>query len=189
MIAYQAIFRNGRLYDLATDQRILLKQEARVLLVIDSENDLNPVDINIVERPALSPEEQANNILAEDKQARKIFDRGTPLYFTINAGIREQGRHEKRSFRFKLQLVEDIWLTRKGSKTPEKGVFAPCLCVVCEGQLEPIGKFEPVYADSLNNAYRKVYDLYFSMYGSGSSNVYDKMETEDGKLLESFRAW
>ena len=53
----------------------------------------------------------------------------------------------------------------------------------------PLLKFEPVYADSLNNAYRKVYDLYFSLYGSGSSDVYDIMRMPNGRLPEEFRHW
>lgn len=189
MLTYQAIFRNGRLYDLTTDQRTLLKQEARVVLIINCEGDINPVDINIGERVALTSDEQAKQVLAGDKQARYLFDKGTRLFFTVNAGIREKDRHDQQAYHFVLELKEDLWLTHKGSKSAEKGVFAPCLCVVYQGGSAPLPKFESVYADSLNNAYRKVYDLYFSLYGSGSSSVYDKMRTQDGRFLEEFRRW
>lgn len=72
----EAIYRHGRLYDLNTQQSINLREEARVILIVDSSDDLNPKDPYIQSNPA-RPKEK---VLEEVQRAgyfeyRKAFDR------------------------------------------------------------------------------------------------------------------
>lgn len=187
----EAIYRHGRLYDLNTQQSINLREEAKIILIVDSANHLNANDPYIAPTEIRTPEQ----VLKEVQQAgyyeyRKVFNREQKLYFTITAGHRDADRTQRVTCQFEVTLLEELYL-RRGSADQNEGKFHPtCHCVVSDC-LTPnvLPRFEPVYVDSLNQAYTKTYETYFARFGSSAANIYDKLFTnpEQTKSIRALR--
>lgn len=185
----EAIFRNGRLYDLTTNQSINLREDARIVLIVDSLNHLNPTDPYIAPTAVRTTDE----VLKEVQQAgyyefRKVFNREQTLYFTITAGHRDTGRSNRVTCQFEVTPLEELYVRRSDARQNEGKFHTTCHCVV-SSCLTPdvLPKFEPVYVDSLNQAYTKTYETYFARFGSSAANIYDKLFM-DQQQTQSVRA-
>ncbi len=189
----EAIFRNGRLYDLASDQSINLREGANVILIVDSPDHLNPSGPYVSPRPART----SNDVLNEVQQAgyheyRKVFDREQKLYFTITAGHRDSNRTSRVSCQFEVTLLQELYL-RQSSASQNEGKFHTTCHYGVSACLTPsvLPKFEPVHVDSLNQAYTKTYETYFARLGSSAATIYDKLfldpqQTQSVRMLRYF---
>ena len=185
----EAIFRNGRLYDLTTNQSINLREGANVILIVDLPDHLNASDPYIAPTAVRTSAEVLKEVQnAGYYEYRRVFDRGQKLYFTITAGHKETGRASRVSCQFEVTLLEELYVRRGDARQNEGKFHTTCHCVVSDC-LTPgvLAKFESVYVDSLNQAYTKTYETYFARFGSSAANIYDKLFT-DPQQTQSVRA-
>lgn len=77
---------------------------------------------------------------------------------------------------FAVKLLEDLYFYNKKTE-PEYARFFDCECIV-EKCLTNFDFFEPIHAKSLNDAYTKTYELYFSMFGKSTCNAFDRFFEE-----------
>lgn len=172
-----------------TNHSINLREEAKIILIVDSPDHLNPEDPYI----AATAVRTTNKVLKEVQQTgyyeyRKVFDRGQKLYSTITAGHRDTGRSNRVTCQFEVTLLEELYVRRSDARQNEGKFHTICHCVVNDCLTpEVLAKFEPVYVDSLNQAYTKTYETYFSRFGSSAANIYDKLFT-DQRQTQSVRA-
>jgi hypothetical protein len=188
-------------------RRLVFHNGSEVVVTVNSDQDLYPNDPANLPHPAPADPKRADlkralyfaalALKAESKagqyfEATRIMRRGDVLYFQISAGtVHTNGRKEKIVSWFEVELLEDLYLTRK-TRTGE-GTVADCQCIVRRELDERLTFFEPVYAYSLNDAYSKTYVLYFNIFGKGTTNVYTHFYLESreggpsGELLKTLR--
>ena len=73
---------------------------------------------------------------------------------------------------FKLQLLEDLYITNSKRDNPRMAKLFPCKCVISDCLTEEFDFFEPVHGDSLNKARTKLHELYFSRIVNPASNAF-----------------
>lgn len=109
-----------------------------------------------------------------EKRSEKIIDAGEKLYFRI-------GHHD-----FTLQILEDLYLTKEGNRFSKLGA---CRCVVLEiHSHRDRFDFQPVEAETLNQAYTQTSIRYFPGKRSHNCNVFKTM-SYGGRALESLRVF
>ncbi|GAB3589595.1 hypothetical protein [Hymenobacter daeguensis] len=167
-------------------KRLVFHNGSEVVVTVNSDQDLYPEDPQNIpcaelENPSQADEERAAYFAALTKKAEekkgqyfealRIMKRGEVLFFQISAGtVHTNGRKKRIVSWFEVELLEDLYLTRK-TRTGA-GTVADCKCVVRRELDQRLTFFEPVYAYSLNDAYSKTYVLYFNIFGKGTTNVY-----------------
>lgn len=202
MKTIRAVFHNGHLWNPDTKQRIVIRDKSEVVITINGDDALHDVDpYNEPPQTLRNSSEQklemeAQYLQAHDKhqyfQYRKILDRDSKLYFTINAGIKEKDETLHMKTYFEVTLLEDLYISRRNPKD-KQGRTEPCACVVASQLGYNLPYFESVYATSLNDAYSKTFVLYFNIFGKGTANVYDRFYTEPNRssryLLKHLRTF
>ena len=183
-------YHNGHFWqrDSATGvaRRLVFHNGSEVIVTVNSDKDLYSEDPQNIpytepENPSLADAKRASYFAALTKKAEekkghyfealRIMQRGEVLFFQISAGtVHTNGRKERIVSWFEVELLEDLYLTRK-TRTGA-GTVADCKCVVRRELGQRLAFFEPVYAYSLNDAYSKTYVLYFNIFGKGTTNVY-----------------
>lgn len=188
MKTYNSIYKYGHLYDKETGKRILIKENAEIALVIESdEKSLYKID------PMNNPNDEGNkprrpsDLLAQIQAERffhyeKILSANEHLFFVIKAG--EKDENGKRPFAccFQVTLLEDLYMVWKDDKT-EIGEFfnkdnRSCSCIVDRlmyGEIEE-QYFEPIYGSSLSDVYTLTYEMYFSRFGRSGVNIYKYLQ-------------
>jgi hypothetical protein len=191
---FKTVYRHGKLYDTATNKRIVLQEGSVVELIVQEKDILNLDAYNLELAPTKSEDVHQALVIKKEKgkvfSFKKIADQGNCLSFTIKAGKRntKTGTYAIES-KFVVRLLSDLYMIRKDEKDIY-GKVSDCSCVV-ESALN-LDNFEPFYAYSLNDAYTKTYEFYFSLYGKSTTNVYNSFWLHDGKdktLLSQFRVY
>lgn len=191
MKAYKAIIEHGKLYDQETKKRIHIHEGSNFIITIEERFLSSEDPYNVFEDPA-SPDEILARIKAKEYyRFKKLADRGSEMSFTIKAGKRHEKATQAMECCFKVKLNEELYLIQK-SAGDTAGVVFECNCVVEEEITKRLNFFEPVYAYSLNNAYMKTYDSYFSLYGKPTANIYNHFylhQNKDRLFLADLRTW
>lgn len=172
MKALNVILKYDHLYNAETGQRIILSDGARMTITV-SETDLLDSDPGNYPGKVLSPEEQLRKMEHDPrvKRFKKVLNRGGSLYFTINAGIRGRSETEKYECVFRLVLREDLYLVKTDNKVKQI-TNHPCQCEVVKVVNCELPFFEPIHANSLNQALMKTYVHFFNKYGSPTGNPF-----------------
>jgi hypothetical protein len=183
MESIEAIYKFGNLYEKNSRKRILINDGAAVTIIMNEEDKLSD-DPNLVHPEILdaaAKEKQVSDFISKEYYW-KLFDSGTWLYFEISAGVkRREGKQPIRT-RFKVKLLEDLYIYNK-KEDVKYARFFDCLCLV-EECLSDFEFFEPIYATSLNDAYTKTYELYFAMFGKSTCNAFDRFsKAEDMRVM------
>ena len=181
MKGIEVIYKFGNLYDKATRKRILIEDGAQLVIAVPSEKLLEE-DPNLKIPTILNAEQK--KVQFKNKHGLtpywKLFNAGDLLRFDISAGVRLRERKTVQiRCTFQLRLLEDLYVYNK-KKRPKDARFFDCNCLV-EECLTNFEFFEPLYAKSLNDAYTKTYELYFSMFGSPGANAFNRMYEIDPK--------
>lgn len=189
MKSIDAIYKFGNLYDRKTKKRIVVNDGTEISIIFNSVIDILPEDPNLAETVPLldlqQKEEEIKSFCAkqiEETKYWRVFSKGILLYFEISAGIRKQNIVEPFHYTFKLELLEDLYIYNK-RKEAKYARFFDCRCKVqdCFPEFE---FFEPIAANSLNDAYTKTYELYFAMFGKSTCNAFNRFsETQDMRSI------
>lgn len=202
MKAYNAIYKYGHLYDAETGQRILLKENSEIALVIQSfERDIYAVD------PKNDPNDEGNlprsvedlKALVESEQYHhfeKVLDRNQHLYLKIKAGDKDEQGKRRYDCCFRVTLLEELYMIWKAPGTKIGEFFLKhnrsCSCVVdalIYGELDK-HFFEPIYGSSLSDVYTLTYEMYFSRFGRSGVNIYKFIHSDpyiNDKTMEQKR--
>ena len=198
MKSFNAVYKYGHLYDQETGQRLLLKDNVELTVVIHSKKDdlytidpkNNPNDTGNKPRPR----ELLWELLMNENyhEVHKIMGCGDYLYFNIKTREKNVDRHFTYNCCFRVQLLEDLYLVFKSPKEKLGEFFIKnyhsCSCVVDQlvyGELEK--KFlEPIYGSSLSDAYTLTNEMYFSRFGRSGVNIYKYLTFEPGEVGEPF---
>ncbi len=184
----EAIYRHGRLYDLATNQSITHREEAKVVIVVNPRDVVQLPQAAMMNQPRSHQEVSQDVVNAGYSESRQVLERGQKLYFTLNLVAQSSTGPLRFSCQFELTLLEELYVTRRNAQQNEGRWHNNCLCEVNDC-LTPdvIANFIPIVADSLNQAYRQTYETHFTGFGSPSANIYDKLFT-DRQQTQSVRA-
>jgi hypothetical protein len=198
MKTYNAIYKYGHLFDKESGKRILLKENAELAIVIESEEkNLYKID------PKNNPKDDGNVprtseglleiIKAENYyHSEKILSVNQHIYFIIKAG--EKDEQGKRPFTccFRITLLEDLFMVWKDKDTKLGEFFykdrRSCSCVVDKiefGELEGL-YFEPIYGSSLSDVYTLTFEMYFSRFGRSGVNIYKYLQFVPNGSTEQF---
>jgi hypothetical protein len=189
MKAFEAVYRHGKLYDQETKKRILIKEGAIAILVLQEKYLMNEDPYN---KPVKC--KNSDDLLAEIEgkkyySSKKLAGINDKLSFVIKAGKNTDTKSNRIECEFTINLLEDLFLFQKTKET-KYGLVYPCACVV--ESANSLQSFEPIYAYSLNDAYMKTYDFYFALYGKPTANIYDHfwlINGDDKKLLAQLRMY
>lgn len=179
MKAINARYQHGFLYDTSTGKRIKLAEGSNLSITIEPQDILEPDPYNKPHSP-LSAEERLF-VLGNKKKFTEgitIKKKGEKLFFEINAGMKSQKTYYDK-YLFSLTLQEDLLGARKEKDKAYSLVDTICTVDECLSNNLPL--FEPIYAESLSDAYMKTYAFYFRLFGKGTANVKDKMMEEPGR--------
>jgi hypothetical protein len=171
MKAFKAVYRHGKLYDLENNKRILIKEDGMLNLLIDDNQLMQEDPYN---KPLQGKNSEELKLEIENKKYHSfklLAQRDENLVFKIKAGKNTETKKYSMECSFKLRLLSDMYLFQKTKETIY-GLIYPCACVVEEASAS-LKNFEPVYAYSLNDAYMKTYDFYFSLFGKPTANIYN----------------
>jgi hypothetical protein len=185
-----AEYRYGKLYNVETGKRILIAEDAKVMVIVKEGDILEKDPYNhYIEPPK---KEKIEKELEEKKKANKCFryeliaERGSYLKFQIKAGKANKDGKYFIERTFKVKLLAELYMVQK-KEGDSNGVVYPACCVVesVEGELP---RFEPIYAYSLNDAYMKTYDFYFALFGKPTTNIYNNyFLIKEGKQIPLFK--
>ncbi|MGB3465240.1 MAG: hypothetical protein WBA74_08220 [Cyclobacteriaceae bacterium] len=177
----RAISKFGRLYNEETKRRIIIKENASILLEV-GEEDIQEEDPNLnIEHEVYSSDQLARKIYKELGLTNMDFwllkPKDSFFFFKINGKLTEMdGRERRFSLEFRLQILEDLYLKHQPSnKQPPN--LCDCYCVIdhCYSEFQ---FFEPIYAKSLNEARTRIHALYFSVVANPAANVFRDFYTE-----------
>lgn len=199
MKTFNAVYKYGHLYDRDTNKRLLLKDDIKLVVVIDSEEtDLYRVD------PKNNPDDEGNQPRSAEKileqikdehynRVEKVANRGEYLYFTIKAGERDEQKRRSFNCCFRVQLLEELYMVWKTASVNELGEFfskdnQSCSCVVDQLEYGEIdGRyFERVYGSSLSDVRTLTYEMYFSRFGRSGVNIYKVLLSQPNERGEPF---
>jgi hypothetical protein len=191
MKAYKAIIRHGKLYDLESNKRIFIKENGKLIIAIDESQLLKEDPYN---KPLKMVTEDEN--LEYEKALRKkhfsvklIASTSDELKFTIKAGKNTETSNYAMQCTFRVKLLGNLYMLQK-HKENEYGLVSPCPCIVDFDYGSELKNFEQIYAYSLNDAYSKTYEYYFSLYGKSTINIYNNfylIKEAKEKLLAQLR--
>lgn len=190
MKIFNAIYVHGKLYDIESEKRIILDENAKLNVIVEEKYILEKDPYN---SPGESQsEEDLIASINKKKYAdyKKLASVGEKLNFIIKAG--KKGKHKSAiECTFTVILNQSLFLLKK-HKNSQYGVVYPCSCVVEEEKTKFLKHFEPVFAYSLNDAYMKTYDTYFALYGKPTTNIYNNFQLinkDKPILLSQLRMW
>lgn len=183
---------HGHLYDAESGKRIRLKEGANYRLEVLGEHFLEGAAFRR-ERNTATEEELKSAILSQKEIyfLKKVFDRGTNLYFRIEKALEDGSL--KGSW-FVIELLEDLFVYSKSKEDAhKKGRLFQCQCAVINCFDQELPFFESIYANSLSDIYKKTYVHYFGNQGSPNANVFEKIyihpNTNPTYLLKNFRGF
>lgn len=182
MHSKNVIYKNGHFYE--NGHRIELKDNSKVCIVAnESDFILEPEDL--LYKPEIRTKKQIEEDIKNDStitEHKHVFDRGKKLYFYI---AKNNTRHV-----FEVELLEELYLFKKGKGKRQLLTLCDCACVVRENLSDTISYFEQVYAKSLSELYKKTFVHYFGNQGSPAGNAIHRFyETEamNGTNIDSYR--
>lgn len=178
MKSIEAVYCFGNLYDKKTKKRILIKGDAELVIVLNEADQLakdEKLDSSGKSKPKSSKDKYQE--LIEKYQDHtpfwKIMKAGDSLYYQINAFRKGEKSAKDRELRFRLTLLEDLYIYNiDKNQTPEKAMLCDCECVIDKCMSDNFEFFEPVYGASLNKARTKNHQLYFSLVANPAANVF-----------------
>jgi hypothetical protein len=181
MEAFKAIFQHGKLYNRETKQRIHIAEKAMVTIILENKDIMSndPYNEEHEVEEDLEILKEIEKKLEEKKIAsyKKIASANSYLTFEIKAGKKSKAGSQALSYKCRLKILNDLYIIQKNS-TNCYGVVYPCSCIV-EETFPNIPFFEKIHAYSLNDAYMKTYDWYFTHYGKPTTNIYDHFSLEN----------
>lgn len=191
MKSYTTIFKNNKFYEAATGQRIYPKDGAKLLLASDNESFDNKDPLNLPHQldQILNLADKLKEIQAvENLHSYHLFyPANTHLFFKVSLSKRKTN-YEELYYRFRLTLLEDLylhfintWKTYKPAETFE------CKCIVDKVVFGNVEYFEPIYANSLNEAYSKTRQFYFPNQGTPGASIYKVIFTHNDLQLDFCR--
>lgn len=167
----------GKIYNTETGRRIILKDGASFLLVADKEVFAKDDPLNRL----FSKDEILDNKHKEIevrytkdlKSYYKLFPAGTILDFRFGI-TSKKSEEEKIYYWFKLQLLEDLYLIKKTTHSQDAPpLLFKCKCEVFREEGGELEFFEPIYAQSLNQALAKTIAYYFANQRTAGGSVYN----------------
>ncbi len=188
MKSYNIIYKNNKFYDISTNKRVYPKENGQFVIAGD-DNNFGAEDIlNQPHSHLNNAEEQFANVhwIKNIKQYVQLLPAGSSLEFDFSIS-KLKHQNEEYNYSFRLELLEDLYLytatTWKAAKLPE---LHDCRCVVIEDLGHNVDFFEPIFANSINEAYSKTRQFYFPNQGTPGASVYLVMKFE-GKVLDELR--
>lgn len=194
MKAINAIYKYRHLYNVETGERLIIDENAEVSITLLEPSLLKQDPYNPPHKKLRSREEIISGFEADKKFYMPFLDRGSKLWFRVNAGEKvikrkasgtnpESSDHEdfvnnKDAFLFEIELNEDLfWISNTDDF--KKSEVSPCACTVVRECYNHLRFFERIYAPSLNQAYTKTYEFYFPMYASANASIYNKISLSE----------
>ncbi len=187
-----AIFKYGHFYDPSTNKRILIREGAEAVLVMEN-TDMRGLT---TEYPGmLRDSRRLFEQLQNDRNvhgAWRVKERGDRLYFHFKIDFKKEGSefgglHEslfglqkeeirKVHYKFEVELLEDLYFYLTADN---KTKIYDCACKLSREVEGDLGKlFEPLFANSLTEIYRNTVVHYFAYKRSGSNNAFDSFYVE-----------
>lgn len=174
MKTHNIIYKNNKFYDKVTCQRVHPKEGYEFIIAGD---DNNFGDFDVLNQPheeisdAIKKLEEIKKLKNID-QYEILLPSGSTLDFHLSI-TKTKHRGEDEFYEFRLQLLEDLYLYKCNSWSKEKlPELYNCRCVVFEDLLGNVKFFEPIYANSVNEAYSKTRQFYFPNQGTPGTNIY-----------------
>lgn len=168
----KCVFKYGRIYDPESKMRIILDEDAELTI------QFNDHDV-LISDPNNKPFEprMLEDRLEELRQSgtysnyKILLPAGSVLRFSLKGGVVSKGL-KTYPCQFEVRLIEELIGVRKTAK----GAFGlvGTYCVVSREVGDQVPFFEPIHAYSLNNAYSKTFNYYFSFFGAGTANAKTK---------------
>jgi hypothetical protein len=190
MKSYNIIYKNNKFYDAATNQRIYPKDGSQILIAGNDEIFMTFDPLNIPAETTLTSElklEEVKKIKNLDKHVM-ILGAGTRLSFEFNL-TKRKNEAEEMHYKFTLTLQEDLYLHSCSNWKPRKlPELCSCYCIVDTDNRGNVPYFEPIYAQSVNEALSKTRQFYFPNQGTPGASVYVTVKrAESNTTLEDIR--
>ena len=190
MKSFNIIFKNNKFYQFDTGKRVYPKDGGIFLLVSDDENFAENDPLNL---PFNEDVKNSEAKLEEVKQLKNLksyalmLPADTILYFSFSLN-KKKNENESMKYGFRLRLLEDLYLYCATSWRENKPAeVCDCKCVVEQDFYPNVDYFEPIYANSLNEAYSKTRQFYFPNQGTPGASIYVVMKTEEEETLKEVR--
>ncbi|MEI8048513.1 MAG: hypothetical protein WCI92_14110 [Bacteroidota bacterium] len=197
MKVINAIYKHRHLYNVDTRKRIILDENSEISITVNENSILKEDPYNPPHTTLLTRKQLIDKIEKENLFFRLFLEKGSKLWFTVNAGekvkkdktprypsdeIPENFVNNKDSYLFEIELQEDLfWVSNE--QYPKKADVYSCACTVireCHNQLH---FFEPIYSPSLNQAYTRTFEFYFPLYASANASIYNKILVHPHNLV------
>jgi len=167
-----AYYKKGKFYDYYTDKEIKLRE--------DDLTTLKGVIVRIV--APLHNIDDENYQVHSQKHEERIMKKGEYLFFGMDY------KKENKSFEFKIDLVEDLWVEKIGNKLSK---LKTCKCIVADGTEKhgnsSINNFQPIVCNSLNHAFTRTSIKYRPENASHTCNAFKTFRTKDGNIIDCLR--
>lgn len=191
MKSYNIVFKNNKFYEAEAGKRVFPKDGGIFLIASDSEcfEDNDPLNLPHQPQSILNTAEKLQELLdLENLKSYSLFlPANTHLFFKVSLS-KKKNTQEAMHYEFRLTLLEDLYLYY--STTWKDNSFAEsfnCKCIVDVDVLGNVGFFEPIYANSINEAYSKTRQFYFANQGTAGASAYKVMKLENNMALEDCR--
>jgi hypothetical protein len=204
MKAINAIYKHRHLYNNETGKRIILEENSEITITVQDNSMLNEDPYNPPHKTIRSQDQIMEELLAKYEHVSLFLERGSKLWFRVNAGEKvrkskssrnwednsqqESFVNNKDAFLFEIQLDEDLFWVKK--KEGKDSVVSECACTVVREYYNHLRFFESIYAPSLNKAYTNTYEFYFPMYATATASIYERisLNKNGNDLLRIHRA-
>jgi hypothetical protein len=189
MKAINAIYKHRHLYNVDTRKRIILDENSEISITVNESSILKEDPYNPPHTIFRTREQLINQIKKENLFFRLFLEKGSKLWFKVNAGekvkkdkttrypsdeIPEKFVNNKDSYLFEIELQEDLfWVSNEGN--PKKADVYECASTVVRECDNRLYFFEPIYAPTLNQACTRTFEFYFPLYASPGGSVYEKI--------------
>lgn len=203
MKAINAVYKHRHLYDATSGKRIILDENSKISITVQEDSLLKEDTYNLPHKDIRTTEELIIAIKEDYKFFHLFLERGSRLYFRVNAGEKVKANRKQKFlssndgletfddnkdiYLFEIELQEDLfWVCIDENKQP---IVYDCACIVTKELLNRLKFFEPVYAPTLNQAYTRTFEFYFPLYGSANASIYNKISVDVNNVdfLKNYR--
>ncbi len=185
MKAYKVINQNGLFFNKETGKQVILKEKHEFLITAEDEAFAEQDSLNIAPEKLMDSDEiyKFISIKYGPENSEKIFSRNQTFIFHVGMGKNRENNNGWK-FVFVCRLLEDLYAYK--NRESDFVRLCNCHCVVeeCIAQHDKMF-FEPIYADSLNQAASNTISHLFSLKRVSSLNVLK--EFKEVSNIEQFK--